>query len=96
MRCSNTFLASANGLSEDSGNPGRVLEAMRHTVMQTMKLQHVCYVADLLGDLLQRRTPLPSVCNLCSRLCAKLPERRVVTGMKMVMKWKLKDSWDVV
>lgn len=48
----NTFLTSANKISQNYSNPRRVLETtcMRHTVTHTIKLQNACYVADLLGN----------------------------------------------
>ena len=96
MMFSNTFLASANRISQRCRNPGRVLEAMRHTMGQTTKLQNACYVADLLGDLTRKRLPLPSVEGLCAKLCMKLPERRTTTLVNTVMKWKVKDAWTLL
>ena len=86
MMMSNTSLASAIRISQRCRNPGRVLEAMRHTMNPTTKLQNTCYVADLLGDLSRKKVPLPSVDSLSTKLCLRLPERRRKTLINMVMK----------
>ncbi len=77
MMFSNTFLASANRISQRCRNPGRVLEAMRHTMSQTTKLQNACYVADLLGDLTRKRVPdtffhVFFFCSVVIRTCQAL------------------------
>ena len=42
MALSNTFLASISRISQQCDNLRQVLEAMRHTMIQTIKLQNAC------------------------------------------------------
>ena len=53
-RYSNTFLASIHEISQRCTKPEEVLEGMKHTMKQTIKLVHARYVVDLLQDLEKR------------------------------------------
>ena len=48
---SNTFIASAFAIAQKCTKPDEVLEAMKHTMKETITLIHSRYVVDLLQDL---------------------------------------------
>ena len=85
-RCSNTFLASVAKISHKCTKPEEVLEAMKCTMKQTIRLPHTRYVVDLLQDPIRRKVGTNSVENRCKGLCINLPPRRRNTLVDKVMK----------
>ena len=67
------FLASIKRISQKCTKPEEVLEAMKRTMRQTIKLIHARYVVDLLQDLTKRGIGTNSVENRCKDICIDLP-----------------------
>ena len=85
-------MAKVYGLSKCSGNPGGTYNAMRRTMLATIKLLKSEYVVDLLRELVKKEIPLREVKRKCEKVCQGLPMKRAWDISKTVMSWKLIDA----
>ena len=92
MRLSNPLMAKINLISSDCSNTILVAEAMKRSMKTTMDYLHSRYVMDLFRKLQQKRIGTSNVTGLCKRICEKLPPRRELTLIDIVMRWKLVDA----
>ena len=89
---SNSFLALSKKTVQKYDKPGKVLEAMRHTIRQSIKLLPNRYVVDFIRELIKARIGTSSVESQYETICSTLPRRRKVTMVNRVMKWKMDDA----
>ena len=92
MKLSNSFMVSARGICNTSSNPEMVLETMKRTMSQTLKLVRCRHVFDLFSRLCRMKIGTNAVENNCSRLCRGFPRSREREMLVRVMKWKLADA----
>ena len=89
---SKSFLALTKKTVHKYDKPGEVLEAMRHTIRQSIKLLHTRYVVDFMRELIKARIGTSSVESQCETICSTLPWRRKLTMVNRVMKRKMDDA----
>ena len=92
MKLSNSFMVSARGICNTSSNPEMVLETMKRTMSQSLKLVRCRHVFDLFSRLCRMKIGTNAVENNCSRLCRGFPRSREREMLVRVMKWKLADA----
>ena len=68
MKLSNSFMVSARGICNTSSNPEMVLETMKRTMSQSLKLVRCRHVFDLFSRLCRMKIGTNAVENNCSRL----------------------------
>ena len=92
MKLTNSFMVSANIISNTSTNPAMVLEAMKRTMSSSMKLLKGRYVFDLFTKLCNKKVGTNAMVNQCKRICSGLPRGREQSMLEIVMKWRLQDA----
>ena len=92
MYISNWFVAESHRLSNRTGNPQRVYNAMRHTIRTTIKMLKAISVLDLFNKLVQNQMALTNVKRTAYKLCKGLKEDKSRIIANQIMKWKLQDA----
>ena len=89
---SNSFLASTKKIVQKYDKPGEVLEAMRHTMRQSIKLLRPRYVVSFMRELIKARIGTGPLGTQCETICLALPQRKKLAMVNRVMQWKMDDA----
>ena len=67
-----------------------VLDAMKHSMKNSVELQHTIYVMDLFSKPKKKNITTTNIQNMVHKLCDGLPRRREKTAIDLIMNWKIK------
>ena len=95
MKLTNTFLVTCENISNNSRDPTRIIETMKHMMSTTLRRIKTMYVKDLFQSLVYHNIGTTEVHQLCSKLCSKITILKASTLVNNIMKWKYKDALKV-
>ena len=73
-----------------------VYEAMKRIMIKSAEYKQSIYVKNLYSKLNQHHVGTSTVESLSRRICNKLPNRRKITLVNIIIKWKLQDAHEVL